>query len=175
MNEILEKLSAGDLRSEGRSPEVAQEIIANGELLNDLIQGLNSEHKVIRGRVCMTMEIISRSHPELLKDMLPQIVDLAARDTVPQVRWHIAEILGNVELPDNDIDDVVRILLEYLEDKSKIVKYCSVQTLGLLGRRSSLKEEIKTKISAQRDVSKSLAKIVAQVLEDLDTNKMDSI
>lgn len=166
---ILERLSDGDLRSEGRAEEVAQEIIANPHLLNELTQGLRSENKVIRGRVCMTMEIISRQHPELLADVLPQVIELAAIDTVPQVRWHIAEILGNVEISDDDIEKIVRILLEYLEDKSKIVKYCSVQTLGILGGKSSLKGEIVAKIGEQKNVSKSLSKIVTQALEELDS------
>lgn len=171
MNEILEKLSGGDLRSEGRSEEVAKEIIANPQLLNDLIQGLNSENKVIRGRVCMTMEIISRNNSELLKEVISQVIELAAKDTVPQVRWHIAEILGNVPINDNVIDRIVQILLEYLEDKSKIVKYCSVQTLGIIGDRSSLRDEIIAKIREQKEVNKSLTKIVAQVLENLDVSK----
>jgi hypothetical protein len=165
--EILEKLSDGDLRSEGRAEEVAQEIIANPHLLNELTRGLRSENKVIRGRVCMTMEIISRQHPQLLADVLPQVIELAAIDAVPQVRWHIAEILGNVEISDDDIEKIVRILLEYLEDKSKIVKYCSVQTLGILGGKSALKDEIIARIGEQKNVSKSLSKIVTQALEEL--------
>jgi hypothetical protein len=120
------------------------------------------------------MEIISRDHPELLLEFLPQVVELAATDTVPQVRWHIAEIFGNVQVPDNKVDQIVRILLQYLDDKSKIVKYCSVQTLGILGSRSSLKDEIIIKIGEQKEVSKSLAKIVTQVLEDLNTSSLDS-
>jgi hypothetical protein len=113
------------------------------------------------------MEIISRQHPELLIDVLPQVIELAAIDTVPQVRWHIAEILGNVEISDDDIDKIMRILLEYLGDKSKIVKYCSVQTLGILGGKSSLKGEIIAKIGEQKNVSKSLSKVVTQALEEL--------
>ena len=167
MNKILERLSIGDLRSEGKAEEVAQEIITDPRFLNDLITGLSDEDKVIRGRVCMTMEIISRQHPEILKDVLPQVLELAGIDTVPQVRWHISEIFGNVSIADHNIDQVVRILLEYLEDKSKIVKYCSVQTLGILGSRSSLKDEIKTRIVEQKNVSKSLSKIVTQALENL--------
>ena len=154
-------------RGEAGVEEVAQEIISEPRLLNELIEGLKSDNKVIRGRVCMTLEIVSRGHPDLLTDILPQLIELSSVDTVPQVRWHIAEIFGNVQIPDDRIDQVVRILLDYLEDKSKIVKYCSVQTLGILGSRSSLKEEIKIKINEQKDASKSLSKIVGQVLESL--------
>ena len=146
MRKILEKLDDGDLRSEGKAEEVAQEIISDPLLLDEMKEGLKSDNKVIRGRVCMTLEILSRTHPDLLADILSPLIELGITDTVPQVRWHIAEIFGNVQIPDDRIDQVVRILLDYLEDKSKIVKYCSVQTLGILGNRSSLKEEIKTMI-----------------------------
>ena len=166
MRKILEKLADGDLRSEGKAEEVAQEVISEPRLLNELIEGLKSDNKVIRGRVCMTLEIVSRKHPELLTGVLSQLIDLSAVDTVPQVRWHIAEIFGNIQIPDDKLDQIVRILLDYLEDKSKIVKYCSVQTLGILGSRSSLKDEIKIKVSEQKDVSKSLSKIVTQVFDD---------
>ena len=168
MNKTLERLSDGDLRSEGRAEEVAQEIITDPELLNQVVQGLTSENKVIRGRVCMTMEVISRQHPELLAGVIPQLVELAAVDSVPQVRWHLAEIFGNVDITQEDVDKIVRILLAYLEDKSKIVKYCAVQTLGVLGGRSALKNEIRTRIEPQKEASKSLSKIVTQVLEELD-------
>jgi len=125
------------------------------------------------GLSAATMEIISRKHPKILEDVLPQVIELAATDRVPQVRWHIAEIMGNVRVPDNDLDQTVGILIEYLEDKSKIVKYCAVQALGILGCRSSLKNEIIIKIGEQKEMSKSLSKIVTQVLADLDTNRKD--
>lgn len=167
MNEILEKLSDGDLRSEGKSEEAALEIISNPPLLNDLIQGLRSENKVIRGRVCMTLEIISRQHPGLLNDVVPQLIELASIDSVAQVRWHIAEIFGNVRIKDEDIERIVQILLGYLKDKSKIVKYCSVQTLGILGGRSVLRDEIVDNIQGLKHVSKSMNKIVDKTLHDL--------
>jgi len=71
MNGILEKLSGGDLRSEGKAEDVASEIIADPRLLADLVKGLSSDDKVIRARTCMTMEVISRDNPDLLIDVLP--------------------------------------------------------------------------------------------------------
>jgi len=167
MNEILEKLSDGDLRSEGKSAEVAPEIISNPALLNDLVLGLGSKNKVIRGRSCMTMEIISRQHPELLNDVVPQLIELALIDSVTQVRWHIAEIFGNVHIRDEDIERIIQILLEYLKDKSKIVKYCSVQTLGILGGRSVFRDEIVDNIQGLKGVSKSTNKIIDKTLHTL--------
>ena len=148
MNQVLEKLSGGDLRAEGRAEEVAGEIINHPRLLMDLAEGLHHDDKLIRGRACMTMEVISRDHPGLLVDVVPQLIELASTDTVPQVRWHVAEIFRNVALSDEDAERTIPTLLGYLADKSKIVKYCAVQALGVLGRRSPLRGEIVNRISA---------------------------
>ncbi len=115
----------------------------------------------------MTMEVISRDHPGLLVDVVPQLIELASTDTVPQVRWHAAEIFRNVALSDEDAERIIPTLLGYLEDKSKIVQYCAVQALGVLGRRSPLRGGIVNRISALQDESKSLAKAVTRALRDL--------
>jgi HEAT repeat protein len=167
VNEILDRLSGGDLRSEGRAEEVALDIINNPGLLAALTDGLNSESKVIRSRTCMTMEVISRDQPDLLIGTIPELMDLASRDTVSQVRWHIAEVFGNIPLSDDDAEQVISILFEYLSDKSKIVKYCAVQTLGILGKGSPRRENIVRRISGLQNESKGLAKAVSKALEKL--------
>jgi HEAT repeat protein len=167
VNEILDRLSGGDLRSEGRAEEVALDIINNPGLLATLTEGLESENKVIRGRTCMTMEVISREHPDLLTGTIPQLIELASRDTVSQVRWHIAEVFGNIPVSDDDIEQIIPILFEYLSDKSNIVRYCAVQALGILGKGSSRRENIVHRISVLRNESKGLAKAVSKALENL--------
>lgn len=167
MNEILDKLSGGDLRSEGSAKEVAVEIINTPRLVADLLEGLHSENKVIRGRTCMTMEIVSREHPDLLIGTISQLMELASTDTVSQVRWHIAEIFGNVTLSDENTERIIPILLEYLTDKSKIVKYCAVQTLGIIGKAGSRREKIVKRINVLKDDSKGLAKAVHKAVDNL--------
>jgi hypothetical protein len=167
MNSVLEKLASGDLRSEGRAAEVAGEIVENPQLVVDLASGLGSKDKLIRARSCMTLEIVSRQHPELLTDVQPQLIRLASTDTVPQVRWHLAEILGRVALSEEQTEQVIAILLSYLDDRSKIVKYCAVQTLGTLGRSSPSRTDITRAVSGLGDETKSLAKAVAKAQHDL--------
>lgn len=167
MNEILEKLSGGDLRSEGRAEEVAQDIINNPRLLPALVEGLHSEEKLIRGRTCMTMEVISREHPDLLTDILPQLIELAATDTISQVRWHLAEVFGNLPVTADDAERIIPILIDYLGDKSKIVKYCAVMALAILGKESPRKEAIVGRIGPLKDEGKSMAKAVSKALGSL--------
>ena len=171
MNKILAKLSGGDLRSEGRAEEVAGEIIDDHNLLVDLAKGLHSDDKLIRARTCMAVEVISRDHPGLLRGLVPQLVELASSEPVPQARWHLAEVFGNVALSDEDTERVIPVLLEYLGDRSKIVKYCAVQTLGVLSARSSRRDEIVERIGALAGDSKSLAKAVSKAMQNLGVEK----
>lgn len=168
VNKITDKLSGGDLRSEGRAEEVALEVIANPSQLGALTEGLRSDDKVIRGRTCMTMEVISREHPDLLIKMIPRLIELASIDTVSQVRWHLAEVFGNATISGDDSDQIVPILIEYLSDKSKIVKYCAVQTLGIIGKSSSKREDIINRIGLLKDESKGLSKAVQKALDRLE-------
>jgi hypothetical protein len=67
MKNILGKLSGGDLRSEGKAEEVAKEVIKNHGILAELLEGIKSKDKVIRGRTAMSLEIISREDVKLLE------------------------------------------------------------------------------------------------------------
>ena len=164
--EILNKLKGGDLRSEGKADEVAKLIVENESLLKDLIVGLSSDDKVLRGRVCMTLEIISRTNPELVERYIDDLIKLGSVDEVPQIRWHIAEIIPNVYLSQENKEQLIPILLKYLDDKSKIVKYCTIQALGFVGKLK--KDIIIEKISQYKDVSKSIDKIIKKTIELLD-------
>jgi len=160
VNRILDKLGGGDLRSEGRAEDVAAEVSANPALLDLLAQGLATDDKLIRARTCMALEVISRSTPDLLVDLLPALVELGTREPVAQARWHVAEVLGNVPPDGENREQAVGFLLDYLDDTSKIVRYCAIQTLGILGGDSPRRAEILARMGEQEDVSKGLAKAV---------------
>lgn len=172
MDGILARLVGGDLRSEGRAAEVAREVIDDPATLPTLAVGLRSEDKLLRARTCMALEIISRDHPELLTNVGPQLIAVASQEKVPQVRWHIAEVWANVPVAAKDVDQVVTILLDWLRDKSVIVRYCAVQALGVLGGSSSAREEVVRRIDAMRGQSKSLDKAVARASATLSGNEM---
>ncbi|MHC5059212.1 MAG: hypothetical protein ACYTKD_31550, partial [Planctomycetota bacterium] len=89
MNEILQMLAGGDLRSEGRAAEVAARVIDDPDSLPALAEGLSLDDKLIRARTCMSMEVLSRSHPELLEPLVSELIHTAERETVAQARWHL--------------------------------------------------------------------------------------
>jgi hypothetical protein len=167
MNEILEVLTGGDLRSEGRADEVAALVIADPDRLPDLAEGLALEDRLLRARTCMSLEVISRTHPGLLEPLRPDLIRIAERETVAQARWHLAEIFGNVPLDPDQTARLVPVLLGYLDDRSRIVVYCAVQALGVLGRESPRRDEIAAAIRSRAGISKSMERAVAQAFERL--------
>ncbi|MHC4931685.1 MAG: HEAT repeat domain-containing protein [Planctomycetota bacterium] len=172
MNEILQMLTGGDLRSEGRAAEVAARVIGDQGCLPALAEGLPLDDKLIRARTCMSLEVLSRSHPELLRQLVPELIRAAEQETVAQARWHLAEIFCNVSLGRAEAERVVSVLLEYLGDKSRIVTYCAVQALGVLGKQSARRAEIAAAVQRHANDSKSMGKAVTRALADLEP--MDS-
>jgi hypothetical protein len=168
MNEILQMLTGGDLRSEGRAAEVAAHVIADPGCLSELAEGLSLDDKLIRARTCMSMEVMSRSHPEPLQPLGPELIRTAEEETVAQARWHLAETFCNVPLDRKQAERAVGLLLEYLGDTSRIVTYCAVQALGVLGKKSARKSEIAAEVQRHASDSKSMAKAVARALAELE-------
>ena len=135
MNNLLKTLSGGNLQSDGRANEVAHKVIAQPQLLNQLIEGLSEFDDVIRARTAHVLERICRTHSEMLLGLLPQFIELAVRDEVPMVKWHLAMIFGNLTVSDDTIDVIISTLFRMLKDKSAFVKGWSIVSLTILGRK----------------------------------------
>ena len=58
-------------------------------------------------------------------------------------------------------------LLDYLDDKSKIVRYCSLQTLGVLGKGNPMRDKIVRRILGLELETKSLRKAATEALGEL--------
>ncbi|MBU6997596.1 MAG: HEAT repeat domain-containing protein [Theionarchaea archaeon] len=149
MNELLEKLRGGDLRSDGRANEVVKDVLESRHLLPMVIQGLDEPDDVVRRRTADALEKISRIAPELLKEFMRKLTDLMVHDDVPMVRWHLVMICGNVELSHEEAQEVVSVLVHLLQDRSTFVRSWTVATLCILGlkhegNRREITERIRT-------------------------------
>ena len=143
MNRLLQRLSGGNLLSDGDSKEVAVFVLKQPENISDLIEGLNEIEDVVRARTAYALEFISRKRPDLLKDQLPRLIELAVSDSVDMVRWHIAMIFANLEYEDSQLADVLPASFKMLENKSNMVKPWAISTLAILGiSHTDLKSEI---------------------------------
>ena len=134
MNNLLELLSGGNLQSDGRANDAADEVLRCPELLPQLVEGLADPNDVIRGRTAHALERIGRSAPHMLAPLLPRLYHLGLSDPVPMVRWHVAMILGNSGVTGGQADEALAALLQLLDDGSVFVKSWAIVSLTVLGR-----------------------------------------
>ena len=165
---ILNELTGGDLRSDGKADEVAEKVLRNPLLLKELIEGLHSSDDVIKMRTAHALEYISRKNPELLEPVKPTLVN-SASDTLPEVRWHLAQIFGNVPLSQKERDAVVSILFDYLDGESILVKAWSIESLGALAEKDGdIRDRIIQRIEPfQNDKSPAVRKRALKVVRNL--------
>jgi hypothetical protein len=135
MNELLHLLSSGTLQSDGRASEVADGVLKDPGLFDLLVDGLSEEDEVIRGRTAHALERISRTQPEWVVELLPQLLDQALIDPVPMVRWHLAMTFANLPIPPSQADGIFTTLYRMLKDPSVLVKSWAIVSLTLLSRR----------------------------------------
>ena len=86
MNRLLQRLSGGNLLSDGDSKEVGVFVLKQTENISDLIEGLSEKDDVMSARTADALEFISRKRPDLLKGQLPRLIGLAVSDSVDVVR-----------------------------------------------------------------------------------------
>lgn len=135
MNELLEKLRGGDLRSDGRANDVVEEVLRTPSSLSKLIEGLDAPDKVVRGRTADALEKISRVKSGLLRGYMRLFTERALRDDVPMVRWHLVMILGSMARSEEEMDEVIPVLSHLLQDESAFVRSWSITGLCILGGR----------------------------------------
>jgi hypothetical protein len=134
MNSILEMLAGGDLRSDGMGTEVADLVLKNPYLFEDLLDGLKNSDDVIRGRTSHALEMVSRHQPELVKSHIPWIIICAKNDNLAMVRWHLAMTLGNLALYEEDADAMFECLLDLIKDRRVFVISWAIVSLCIFGR-----------------------------------------
>jgi hypothetical protein len=134
MNQILDKLKGGTLISDGRADEAAGDVLVNPALFNQLLDGLQSNNEVIRGRSAHALEKVARVHPDWFNSRLERLMDQTADDPLPMVRWHIVMLLTDLA-NDHNHAQIIDALLTRLEDSSAFVLSWTISGLCLLGRQ----------------------------------------
>jgi HEAT repeat protein len=135
MNPILEWLSGGDLRSDGMADEVAELVLKNPAMFNEIIEGLEAKDDVIRARTADALEKIARIRPDLLIEHLPKLLRVAESDAVPMVKMHLAMIMGHLAIFEQHTDPLTECLLNLLEDESVFTRSWAVVSLCILARK----------------------------------------
>lgn len=134
VNIILERLRAGDLRTDGAANEVVRDVLAHRGFFELLWEGLNAEDDPLRGHTADALEKVSRAEPEWFLPIVPCLIEKALQDRVAMVRWHLAMILGTLAALGHQTEDIVAALFELLSDRSAFVKSWAIASLALIGR-----------------------------------------
>jgi len=136
MSNLLDQLKGGTLISDGQADKVAEDVLANPILFDQLLGGLKVEDDVIRARAAHALEKVSRIHPDWFIPYFPYLTALVQDDPVPMVRWHLVMLLTNLALVGAKNDLIVNILLNRLQDESAFVQTWAISGLCILGRRT---------------------------------------
>ena len=135
MNQLLEWLRGGNLRSDGFAPQAADLVIKQPQLLTELLEGLDEPDDVVRARTADALERVARVNPEPFNDHLPRFTAIARGDPIPMVRWHMAMLLGDLIIFEDARDEIQVTLDQLLRDGSPFVRSWAISSLTMLGRK----------------------------------------
>jgi HEAT repeat protein len=170
-NKLLSKLEGGDLRSDGRSNEVVEEVLSDLSLIPGLIRGLEVEDDVVRGRTADSLEKVARTHHKLIVPYLPLLLRKAKEDKIYMVRFHLAMLLGYLEVEEETKNEIIKTLFYLLKDDSVFVVSWSIVSLTIIGlenieSRNLFIEKIKPLLSSNSIAVRRKAENAIAVLEE---------
>ena len=143
MKSIVDNLAEDDRRSIGRSNEVVADVLENPALFTEVFNGILSDDPLIRMRSADAVEKISAKHPEYLQDYKRTLIYKMAKINQQEIRWHVAQMLPRLFLTKKESEVVVKILMNYLLDKSSIVRTFSMQALAdIAAKHESLRPQV---------------------------------
>jgi hypothetical protein len=137
MTDIIKKLRGGDLRSIGRSNEVAQEVEKNPVLFKAVFEGLFDTEPVVRMRSADIIEKVTRSNPLLLSSYTSTVISILANAQQQEVCWHMAQIAPRLKCNESQENEVIESLKRYLLHKSKIVQASAMESLATVAERNN--------------------------------------
>jgi hypothetical protein len=135
MNQILEWLLGGDIRSDGMANEAAEFVLTNPEVYEELYAGLSVSDEVIRSRTADVLEKVARVKPALLKGNLSEFIHMAKTEPKAAVKLHLAMIFGHLAVYEDEKERLISALVHLLEDTSVFAKSWAITSLCILGRK----------------------------------------
>lgn len=110
-------LAGGDSRSLGRTEEVVAAVLADHALLDPLFDSLLDEDELVRMRAADGLEKVCRERPEWLVPYVDRLLTQVAAVEQDSVRWHVAQILGEVHLSEEQRADAIGLLERFADEE----------------------------------------------------------
>ncbi len=148
---VLNKLRGGDLRSIGRSNEVAGDVEKDASLFEAVFRGLYDSDPIVRMRSADVIEKVTQIKPELLSNHTSEIISILTTAQQQEVCWHMAQIAPRLECSPDEENEIIKALKRYLTHKSKIVRVSALDALASIAERNHLiLDEVIEIIKAQK-------------------------
>ncbi len=129
--------AGGHALSVGRVRDVAAFVLSQPKKMSKLIEYLWDEDPGVANRAADALERVSCHQPSLPAPWKDSLLGLLAEAAQNKLRWNLALIVPRLTLSAPECRRAAAILRTYLEDKSSIVKTCSMQGLAELTRQDS--------------------------------------
>jgi hypothetical protein len=113
--DIETTLKGGDRRSLGRANEVVELVLADNGKLGELFETLFGDDEVVRMRAGDALEKVCRYHPDWLAPYIDRMLTDVAATEQPSVQWHLAQMLGELDMSSGQRQRAVDILKGNLE------------------------------------------------------------
>jgi hypothetical protein len=132
LKNITDLLKGGDLRSIGKSNSVAAQVKTQKDF-DRLFKELSNPERIAVMRAADAIEKVTVEKPEFLDSHHKSIVALLDSAREKELKWHLAQIIQRVNLTEQEVQHVWKILSAWVRDKSesRIVRVFSLEALHI--------------------------------------------
>ena len=131
MPTIYDLLTGNDLRSIGKSNEVVQLVTSDPVLFDEVFDGIFHEDKVVRARCVDAVEKVAFKFPTMIQKKKSVILKNINKFEQKEVIWHIALMIGYLELSSKELALAFDALYKWLNTSDSIVvKVTCMQSLA---------------------------------------------
>lgn len=175
---IYDLLKGNDLRSIGRSNEVVSLITSHPLLFDEVFNGIFHENKIIRARCADAVEKAAQKFPKYIQKKKTVILKNLNKFEQKEVVWHIALMLGLLNLTPIELDKAVIQLFKWLNSSdSIIVKVTCMQTLAYYAIKNkkylkSVRDEIEKQMINGSPAIKARGRHLLSDFEKLKSRKL---
>jgi hypothetical protein len=162
-------MSGGDPRSIKGVDKVVKFVLKNPSKLSELFDCINSSEETVRMRASDALEKICKQKPDWFIKYKDQLLNDWPKIKQASVQWHLAQILGEINLNEDETKQAINILLNHFKITNDwIVINLTLESLASFVRKGSFtKEKFVELLYSQRSSShKSVVSRVNRLLKE---------
>ncbi|MEZ4705947.1 MAG: hypothetical protein R3A44_02000 [Caldilineaceae bacterium] len=144
LHPLVSRLAGGDRRSLGDTDLVVEAVLAEPQLFEAVMEGLQSVDPIVCSRVAHVLERVSAARPELLQPHKAHLLGPVAEMSEWEVRTQLCLMLPRLHLAQSELEATMQLLQRYLDqDTRSFVRTFAMQALADLAvANPTLKAEV---------------------------------